>query len=198
MRPGSEGMVEKEEEEELMVLCGGGQYWWTPWAWGYYWFLVKFTVETGYWPTDGLTEGSMDGPMVGHTLVEWRGKLYSGRQNRDDELLWPHVWPTSNRLFGQFVSFVSLSYGRFLDASTHLYKRVCAWLRGSVSLSVLRFFKWADYGRKWSELIRKTVFLLQTRQNVFWMVPKRPKMFNSDTILSKRTCCLSTLNFIDP
>ena len=41
----------------------------------------------------------------------------------------------------------------FLDASTHLYKRVCP----SVRPSGTRFFQWADNGGKWSEMTGKTV-----------------------------------------
>ena len=58
----------------------------------------------------------------------------------------------------------------------HLYKRVCPSVclsvRGSVCLSGPRFFQWADYGRKWSEMNRKTVLMLHTSRKVFWIDPK--------------------------
>ena len=70
--------------------------------------------------------------------------------------------------------------------------RPCISIRGSVRPSVhpsvrqsdrhanVSIWNWnrADYGRKWSEMTRKTVWMLQTRQKVFRMrmVPKCPTL----------------------
>ena len=53
----------------------------------------------------------------------------------------------------------SLIDNDILDASTHLYKRVCCpSVRLSIHWSVLNaFFQWADCGRKWTKMTRKTV-----------------------------------------
>ena len=73
----------------------------------------------------------------------------------------------------------------FLDASSHLYKRVCP----SVGLSVTRFFQWADFGRKWSEMPKKTVWRLENI--VFRNILKCPKMATLDALLSKWTCLMA-------
>ena len=48
-------------------------------------------------------------------------------------------------------------------------------IRGSVRPFGTRSFQGADYGRKWSEMTRKTVEMLRACQNVFQIVPKRLK-----------------------
>ena len=65
----------------------------------------------------------------------------------------------------------------FLDASVW---SVCPLIRPSVRHM---FFPWANNGWKWSDMTGKTVLMLQTRQKVFWIVPKCPTMSDSDSSL---------------
>ena len=73
----------------------------------------------------------------------------------------------------------------FFEGSTHLYKRVCPSVRlsvlSSVRLSVMHFFWWVDYERKWSERPRETVWLLPTSFKMSQNVSKCPKMSQRST-----------------
>ena len=70
----------------------------------------------------------------------------------------------------------SISYSRGLKIANIDNKPVRPSVGPSVRLSETRFFQWADYGRKWSKMTRKTVQILLTRGKVFQIVTKCPNL----------------------